>query len=526
MQPKSLSLALSMALCLAAGTAAPSAELAQNPPHNPDGLCRRAAALPPMPPEPQVRRDQRQESREEPMLMTPVEAPPTPRPAPAPVADGASEDATDVMVTGTRVRRPNLESASPIIALGPEEAAPTPPSAAPPPSVPDRRGSGVLGQPRSGMLTAGDHDDLLNPELYADYVGKYLQSQPVSGVPFVDTRRVLTVTVQDRAGRPVPFAEVRLTCADGNSLSLQTLADGSAAFFPALDRLGNRVRLTVLQGGRIQNEAREIAITGDSGAQRHNVTLPGAARPVTRFDLAIVLDTTGSMGDEIEFLKNELHSIVAYLRREHVGLDLRLALVAYRDEGDIFVTRTYPFSGSVEEMQRRLGQQSGDGGGDYPEAMDQALGRAMTLDWRPDSVRSLMLVADAPPHEENVAKTWLIAEAARARRIQITPVAASGVADLAEYMMRAMAAATQSRYLFLTDDSGIGNPHAPPAVDCYLVTKLETLIRRVLDGQISGRRVEPVDEEVIRSVGQYENGRCILPPDFKVQEIEPRNQDR
>ena len=247
---------------------------------------------------------------------------------------------------------------------------------------------------------------------------------------------------------------------------------------------------------------------------------PSPARPVARFDLAIVLDTTGSMGDEIEFLKNELQAIVASLRREHAGLDIRLALVAYRDEGDIFVTRTYPFSGSVEEMQRRLGQQRGDGGGDYPEAMDQALGRAMTLDWRPDSVRSLMLVADAPPHEENVAKTWLIAEAARARRIQITPVAASGVADLAEYVMRAMAAATQSRYLFLTDDSGIGNPHAPPAVDCYLVTKLETLIRRVLDSQISGRRIEPADEEIVRSVGQYENGRCILPPDFKVQEIE------
>ena len=44
--------------------------------------------------------------------------------------------------------------------------------------------------------------------------------------------------------------------------------------------------------------------------------------------------------------------------------------------------------------------------------------------------------------------------------------------------MRAMAAATQSRYLFLTDDSGIGNPHAPPAIDCYRVTKLADADRR------------------------------------------------
>ena len=93
--------------------------------------------------------------------------------------------------------------------------------------------------------------------------------------------------------------------------------------------------------------------------------------------------------------------------------------------------------------------------------------------------------------------------------------AASGVADEAEYAMRAMAAATQSRYLFLTDDSGVGNPHAPPAIDCYLVTRLDALVRRVIDSQISGRRIEPDKDEVIRSVGEYDGGKCVLPADFK-----------
>jgi hypothetical protein len=150
--------------------------------------------------------------------------------------------------------------------------------------------------------------------------------------------------------------------------------------------------------------------------------------------------------------------------------------------------------------------------------MDQAMARAVALDWRPNAVRSLLLVADAPPHDENVGATWAAAEAARAARIQIVPVAASGVGDTAEYVMRAMAAATQSRYLFLTDDSGIGNAHAEPAIDCYLVTRLDRLVRRVLDGQISGRRIEPRAGEVIRSVGDYEEGRCLLPPDFRVKE--------
>src|SRR3546814_13855033 len=96
--------------------------------------------------------------------------------------------------------------------------------------------------------------------------------------------------------------------------------------------------------------------------------------------------------------------------------------------------------------------------------MDQALVRAVGQDWRPDAVKSLLLVADAPPHDDKFARTWAAAEAARAKRIHITPVAASGVADKAEYAMRAMAAATQSRSLFLTDDSGVGNRPARPEV--------------------------------------------------------------
>jgi hypothetical protein len=83
--------------------------------------------------------------------------------------------------------------------------------------------------------------------------------------------------------------------------------------------------------------------------------------------------------------------------------------------------------------------------------------------------------------------------------------------------MRAVAAATQSRYIFLTDDSGIGNPHAEPDVDCYVVTQLATAIRRVLASQISGERVEPDPREVIRVMGRYDHGRCVLPRDFSIQ---------
>jgi hypothetical protein len=501
-----------LGVCLAAVAAGPGAAAQGQEP-----LCRRPAALPPLPPEPRVVDQQQQRRLDGPVYAPSMEAPmapplppppPPPPMMPEPMAPMSSADAegaeSAIAVTGSRIR----------------SSSSAPSASSPPAVVDDRMGEARIlpyphrprPQPQSGLLTAGDHDDVLNPELYASYATGFFQRSNLRDLPRLDTRRVLTVAVHDQAGRPVPFARVTIHCGDGNSLSLATVADGTAIFYPGLDRLGDRVRVAVPGGA-----ARTIELTG-AGSQRQGFTVRSGGVPVRKFDLMLAIDTTGSMGDEIAYLKSELRTILADLRRSHPGLDIRLGLIVYRDLGDDYVTRTFPFTANVESMQANLRAQYAAGGGDYPEAMDLALARAVAQDWRPDAVKSLLLVADAPPHDENIGKTWRAAEAARAKRIQIVPVAASGVADTAEYVMRAMAAATQSRYIFLTDDSGIGNPHATPAVDCFLVTRLDRLVRRVLDSQISGRRVEPREGEVIRSVGRYDNGKCILPPDYPVQE--------
>ncbi|MBV9884408.1 MAG: hypothetical protein JO276_15470, partial [Sphingomonadaceae bacterium] len=110
-------------------------------------------------------------------------------------------------MTGTRTSSPSLSAAAPVTVVGADERAAG--TSSEPGAARERasRGGRIASrQPlASGQLSAGDHDDLLNPELYADYVGKYLQAQSVEGIPFVDTRQVLTVAVQDQAGRPMPF---------------------------------------------------------------------------------------------------------------------------------------------------------------------------------------------------------------------------------------------------------------------------------------------------------------------------------
>jgi len=512
MSPKSSISLLAMLPVLL--TAPPSAVAQQKPEKrssNSEGFCVSAPALPRLAAESQWVQN-RPESRPPSgsasarrgtvMAEMPMTAPPPPAPppsAPPPPPPPASAGADEVVVTGARVAESEARAApvAPpgIVAPGPYPGRPQP-------------------YPQAGLLTAGEHDDLLNPELYARYVKASDLGQAIRDLPVVDTRSVLTVEVKDSGGRPVPFAQVRLTCSDGNSLNVATLADGRAVFFPGVDRLSPNVRISASKGGLSLGAERRVQIAGAAGGQQVTLVSDQASAGVRKLDLMLVVDTTGSMSDELRFLQTELQAVVSSLAARHPQLDIRIGFVFYRDEGDEYVTYSVPFDARMERIRSALGQQYATGGGDYPEAMDQALIRAVGQDWRPDAVKSLLLVADAPPHDDKVARSWLAARIAREKRIQITPVAASGVADTAEYAMRAMAALTQSRYLFLTDDSGVGNPHAPPAIDCYLVTRLDALLRRVIDSQISGRRIEPEKAEVIRTVGQYDAGRCVLPRDF------------
>jgi Mg-chelatase subunit ChlD len=357
-------------------------------------------------------------------------------------------------------------------------------------------------RPQSGLLTAGDVDDLLNPGQYAKYAGRFLQ-QHKADLPFVDTRTRVIIKVADGKGRPVPFARVLIQRGEA-PLKLTTAADGTASFFPSFDHVPSKTNILV--SAPAGTATRSFSLAGTRVIQ---VVLPGVSAAPSALDLALVIDTTGSMGDEIAYLGAELDTIVARLKRSTGNLNLRIGVILYRDDGDEYVVRSVPLTADVNAIRSMLMQQGADGGGDMPEAMDQAMAAATRLQWRPSAAKALLLVTDAPPHEEHVGLTLARAGQLREAGVQVVPVAASGVDDMAQYVLRTMAAMTQGRYIFLTDDSGVGDSHSEPDVACYLVTRLDQLLARVLGGIAMGQRIEPRPSDVIRPVGTYNLGRCV-----------------
>jgi hypothetical protein len=226
-------------------------------------------------------------------------------------------------------------------------------------------------------------------------------------------------------------------------------------------------------------------------------------------DFMLVMDATGSMGDEMNYLTTEFKDIINSVKSQFPTTSIRFGLTVYRDIGDDYVVKSFDFTESVETMQSQLAAQSADGGGDYPEAMEQALERVNQSQWRTgNTLRLVFLVADAPPHTDKLEAALAQAKIARSQGLRFYPLAASGVADEAEYIMRLAAATTHGRYLFLTDDSGVGNPHSEPKIPCYVVTRLDQLMIRVISSELSGQRVEPQPEQILRSVGEQQNGVC------------------
>jgi hypothetical protein len=332
------------------------------------------------------------------------------------------------------------------------------------------------GQP--GVLTAGEWNDNENWAFWTDLIDE--PSSDYYGYPAVwgfQPRERVTVNVYSEAD-PAVDAPVWLMDADGATVwQSRTNASGVAQLFPSLT--AEHTGPFSLHVGENDQTETVSSITFPL-FQPIDVSLD-SEEPEDILDLMFVIDTTGSMSDELGYLQTELNDVISQSRQTLLGeVDIRLSVNFYRDFGDAYVTRSYPFTEDISEAIDQLAAQSANGGGDWPEAVDSALVDGIENHEWSDSARSriLFLLLDAPPHDgQQVVSTLQHAvHTASEKGIQIIPIAASGIDKDTEFLLRAMDVATNGTYVFLTDDSGIGNDHLEPTVGQYVVQPLNELL--------------------------------------------------
>ncbi|MET0340701.1 MAG: vWA domain-containing protein [Polyangiales bacterium] len=231
-----------------------------------------------------------------------------------------------------------------------------------------------------------------------------------------------------------------------------------------------------------------------------------------RLDVALVIDTTGSMGDEIRYLQSEFVAISRAIEAAYPQSEQRWALVTYRDEGDEYVARYFDFRGEPQAFRDKLSAQYAAGGGDFPEAPQAAFAILNQFAWRTakDVAKLAFWVADAPHHTQYASALAKGIRESRDLGIHVYPVASSGVDELTELTMRSAAQLTLGRYIFLTDDSRVGNAHKEPTIPCYFVTKLDDALLRAVQIEMTGIYREPDPQRVLRIQGDPQRGACAL----------------
>ena len=182
----------------------------------------------------------------------------------------------------------------------------------------------------------------------------------------------------------------------------------------------------------------------------------------------------------MQYIKSELKDVIS-----KVDSNVRISCNYYRDYGDAYVVKPYDFTTEIDNVMDQITNQYAMGGGDYPEAVDEALYNAVSEhDWSPSArARLLFLVLDAPPHydEDKVNSIKETVKTAAEKGIRIIPVASSGVDKETEMLLRSIALETAGRYVFLTDDSGIGLGHIEADVGDFEVEYLNEMILRIIN---------------------------------------------
>lgn len=322
-------------------------------------------------------------------------------------------------------------------------------------------GGGSPGRPKatSSGLRAGFSDDNQQFGWFVDFLRTYAESLQEKRDFDISGRIVFTLV--DSAGRPVPNARVTIRRPDGKPYDeARTYGDGSYAFYPPAGASapdGGPWRFEASVDGSSQGSGSPVAAASFLPSGPRSVTVPTAAErhlpaPVP-LDLVFVLDTTGSMGEEIERLKATIEIIKDNLDLATPRPDLRFGLVLYKDRGDEYLTKSFPLTSDLDAFQTSLASAEASGGGDESEDLESALAAAVSprMGWSEDGIRLVFAITDAPAqtYPEGVPYTDTAAAAAR-RAIKIHAIGTGGLPLAGEYQLRQIAQRTRGRYIFLT----------------------------------------------------------------------------
>ncbi len=336
------------------------------------------------------------------------------------------------------------------------------------------------GDIQAGQITSGEWNDLENWDFWLNLGQnqKFIDAKEIWEYNLSDR---ISVSLKNSLSKSLVNTQLFLLNEDSEELfSVFTDNTGKAELFiNLLTNVGDKNKLKIKVGDSLFSDVKLFSVGVN------NLVVDLAVTANKNIDIAFVVDATGSMSDELEYLKVELVDVINKVKSNNPESQINTSSVFYRDEGDDYVTRKFDFTSDINKTVDFIKDQSADGGGDFPEAVHSALNVALKeLQWSTTSTsRILFLLLDAPPHDDNqiIDQIHKQVKLAAEKGIKIIPITASGIDKKTEFLMRYMAIATNGTYVFITNHSGIGGEHIEATVGEYEVEFLNDLMARLIN---------------------------------------------
>jgi Mg-chelatase subunit ChlD len=182
-------------------------------------------------------------------------------------------------------------------------------------------------------------------------------------------------------------------------------------------------------------------------------------------EMVFVLDTTGSMGGLIDGAKQRIWGIINEVMQKPTKPRVRVGLVAYRDNGDEYVTKLLPITEDLDKAYTTLMDYQAGGGGDTPENVRKALAEGVRGAGWSQSRRGLaqivFLVGDAPPQNYAQEPDVLVTTAEAVRKNMIVNTIQCGSIDGTREIWQTIALRGEGKYFAIAQDGGVQSISTP-----------------------------------------------------------------
>jgi Mg-chelatase subunit ChlD len=176
-------------------------------------------------------------------------------------------------------------------------------------------------------------------------------------------------------------------------------------------------------------------------------------------EMVFVLDTTGSMSGLIDAAKQRIWGIINDVMQKPSKPRVRVGLVAYRDNGDEYVTKILPITEDLDKAYTTLMDYNAGGGGDTPENVRKALAEGVrSAGWsvsKKGLAQIVFLVGDAPPQNYEQEPDVLVTTAEAVRKNMIVNTIQCGNQDDTRQIWQTIAVRGEGKYFAIAQDGGV-----------------------------------------------------------------------